>query len=294
MQVSWIDPQHISALAESLRGPAYRNSTPFSAPPSGVTELPAAVPEVPEEELPTLVITPPVSDAEAEEIEELPAHTPSLSMVTFRMHLRSIREQAIQAGLLRPQVEPEEETEPEEPIELKVVDEEALDDPDWAVAVSAPPVLNPVELSPPSPLTIPVVPEPAAPPVIELDFEVPNGSIAQRLDAFAFWAKSRLGDCELLVVDEYGDLLWGPRAKSGLVLSTMMAWNAAIRASAQAASGTPQTLHQSLASGNTLTVIPCSTRLGMVQVALVRGFMMLDAEVDLLKRGLSAAMDMPS
>lgn len=92
----------------------------------------------------------------------------------------------------------------------------------------------------------------------------------ERLEAYSLWATKQWNAAELLIVDEYGDLLWGPPKKSGLVLSTMMAWNAAIRASAQAASGAAQTSQQTLATGETLTIIPCQTRLGVLQIAVVK------------------------
>ncbi len=157
------------------------------------------------------------------------------------------------------------------------------------MAVDAPPV------NPPESFDLPLPPSAAAPlqpgPEGLNPSEVPSGSVGERLDFFASWTKSLLGECELLLVDEYGGLLWGPQTKSGLVLSTMMAWNAAIRASAMSACSRPDTIVQTLANGASLTVIPAETRLGMIQIALVRPSAPLDSEVALMRQTLNAVMD---
>lgn len=113
----------------------------------------------------------------------------------------------------------------------------------------------------------------------------------ERLEAYSLWATRQWNAAELLIVDEYGDLLWGPPKKSGLVLSTMMAWNAAIRASAQAASGAAQTSQQTLATGETLTIIPCQTRLGVLQIAVVKPLPPGNDETVSLSQVLAEVMD---
>lgn len=282
MQVSWIDPEEVAALAESLR-PSLQPKTPASPP---------AAPPKPEP------VEPLVSEQTVATAEE-PVPEPNLS--AFRQRLQSIREKAINAGLLTPmatppappaqpvptpepapapQPEPEQE-EPEasaeqEPLQESPITAESLEEPAPEPAFTPNP--PPVHFSQ-APVYAPQVP-------------VPTGaSMKERLEAYSLWATRQWNAAELLIVDEYGDLLWGPPKKSGLVLSTMMAWNAAIRASAQAASGAAQTSQQTLATGETLTIIPCQTRLGVLQIAVVKPLPPGNDETVSLSQVLAEVMD---
>ena len=87
-----------------------------------------------------------------------------------------------------------------------------------------------------------------------------------------------------------GEVLWGGEAKAGLVLSTMMAWGAATRASAMSACGTPLVIRQPLASGNVLTVIPCETPAGIVHAAVAAPAGVTDELASILRGALCAAM----
>lgn len=127
----------------------------------------------------------------------------------------------------------------------------------------------------------------AAPPVPEKS----PGSVGEKLDVFAEWAKRLLGGGELLMVDEFGGLLWGPQAKSGLVLSTLMAWNAAIRASAMSACNRRDVTEQILPKGETLTVIAAPTRLGLIQVAVVRQGALSQEQAGLIRQTLKTVME---
>jgi hypothetical protein len=346
MQVSWIDPEEVAALAESLR-PAARPQLVKAPEPAPMRE--AAQPLV--AETPALETDAPGPAADTGGMPNLAA---------FRQRLQSIRERAISAGLMTPkpppppetptasepdamrtgvsalrlvrppapvpevvtppEPAPESETEtaplpPQEP-ELVVVNEP---EPVAAVAPafeesaspspepvpepvpeppsqeSAPqwqpqPVSFPAPNPPPVQYNVPISPAPTAQPHIEI---APGASVKDRLDAFASWAGQQWGPGELLIVDEYGDLLWGPPKKAGLVLSSMMAWNAAIRASAQAANGMAQIQQQVLATGETLTIIPCKTRLGMLQIAVVKAQAPWGEETSVLREALVQVMDIP-
>lgn len=343
MQVSWIDPEEVAALAESLRLPARKPPAP--APEPLVEPVEPLVIETTQEpaSIAAAANKPTVVDA---------VNTPNLA--AFRERLQSIREKAIHAGLLTPKpAAAEEEAPPAEPAPAEApaaeVSEEvaAEEPPSPEPEVSAPapvqeqapvqpeaPAWQPsptVELAPPPPMeelgedfepapiqneapvwapspAIEATPIPAetpapafnpppAPPapvyVPQPHIQIQSGaSVKERLEAFAAWADQKWGQAELLVVDEYGDLLWGPPKKSGLVLSTMMAWNAAIRASAQAASGFIQTHQQILPMGETLTLIPCQTRLGMLQIAFVKMKALQEHETGLIQEALAQVMDM--
>jgi hypothetical protein len=71
----------------------------------------------------------------------------------------------------------------------------------------------------------------------------------------------------------------------------MMAWGAAIRASAMSACETPPVIHQPLASGNVLTVIPCETAAGMVHAAVAAPEGLTHEQAHLLRGALCAAMN---
>ncbi|MCW0219347.1 MAG: hypothetical protein OJI67_13560 [Prosthecobacter sp.] len=267
MQVSWIDPEEVASLAESLR-PTARHQTKVVLQES--TE--AAEP---------LVSDQPGTEAGTE------AELPDLS--AFRQRLQAIREKAITAGLLTPQTAPSppaaEAAPPTPPTEVSA--SEPTPEPAQEIPALEQPA-NLLEESSPAPAAAEPVFTPPPPPQIPID---PGASVKERLEAFAQWAALRWEPSELLIVDEYGDLLWGPPKKSGLVVSTMMAWNAAIRASAQAASGMTQTHQQSLNTGETLTIIPCQTRLGLLQIAVIKSLAPTDSEITTLREALAEVMN---
>jgi hypothetical protein len=124
-------------------------------------------------------------------------------------------------------------------------------------------------------------------------FELPQGSREVRLAAFTSWARLVLheGGGQVLVMSDDGEVLWGGEAKAGLVLSTMMAWGAAIRASAMSACEPPPVIHQPLASGHVLTVIPCETAAGMVHAAVAAPDGLSYEQAHLLRGALCAAMN---
>lgn len=124
-------------------------------------------------------------------------------------------------------------------------------------------------------------------------FEIPQGSRDVRLAAFASWARQFLhdGGGQILVMNDDGEVLWGGEAKAGLVLSTMMACGAAIRASAMSACETPPVIHQPLASGKVLTVIPCETAAGMVHAAVAAPAGLSHEQAHLLRGALRDVMN---
>ena len=290
MQVSWIDPEEVAALAESLRLPA-RPQPKVKAPEPAPRQEP---------------VQPLVADTlppEADDATSPTANTGTMpNLAAFRQRLQSIRERAISAGLLTPKAlaSPPVPAAPSEPVPAPQ-SQPWMETPlpsQVPAPVEPPPEAftpspAPLPYHPAAPIPAPVTEAPPPPPPAPLIEIAPEASVKDRLEAFAIWANQQWGPGELLIVDEYGDLLWGPPKKSGLVLSTMMAWNAAIRASAQAASGMAQIQQQVLATGETLTIIPCKTRLGMLQIALVKAIAPWGEETSLLNEALVQVMDIP-
>lgn len=343
MQVSWIEPEDIASLAESLR-PSNR---PAPAKPE-----PAELPAPPVE---PLVSDEPAPAAQAQSAVSAP------DLAAFRERLQFIREKAIRAGLMNsPGAQPEPppaataaaetgytpeppaqktgdappspeawQEEASEPApyaqESDPTDDDAppapwTPEPDSGTmseasdpqtsgsagsnTASLPPELSHEEpLASPAPLSFaaeegsPPLPAYQAAPEPPVNQEAqylvaPGASVKDRLESYARWAEQTWGPAELLIVDEFGDLLWGPPRRSGLVLSTMMAWNAAIRASAQAASGMGEIRQQLLPAGESLSLIPCPTRLGMLQIALVKQHTPAESETNSLRATLAGVMNL--
>ncbi|MDB6005241.1 MAG: hypothetical protein JWR15_2228 [Prosthecobacter sp.] len=300
MQVSWIDPDRIKALVAQITP---EDISVGKAPTMvEIDTTPAPLPETMAESWgfamdwtePALNSSPaaaeiadalsaeptsPEPQAEMEEEEEmdepaasLPNPAAALPLNRIRDKLRAIRQRATEAGILTRTTEvvsapvSEEAATPPPPADERDGDRvEAGACTDEAAAKM----------------------EPQAP-----AFEVPHGSRDVRLSAFAAWARKVLHEDggHVLVMSDDGEVLWGGEAKAGLVLSTMMAWGAAIRASAMSACETPPVIHQPLASGNVLTVIPCETAVGMVHAAVAAPSGLTLEQAQLLRGALCAAM----
>lgn len=138
----------------------------------------------------------------------------------------------------------------------------------------------------PAPVVAPV--EPDKPP-----FVVPHLGLSDRLSALAHWASQRLATSEVLLVDDYGDVLWGGHAQTPLVLSAMMAWHAAQRSTAETACHEPHRIDKDLASGRSLTVLPARTRYGVVSLAAIQDHPMSEADELDIRAALILAVEGP-
>ncbi|HBJ82493.1 MAG TPA: hypothetical protein DDZ88_01180 [Verrucomicrobiales bacterium] len=257
MQVSWIDANHLQSLLAQIAPP----ETCAEAEPPGMLEIAsvlgfmddAAAPAAPLEpmEPPALASSDaaipiePAADENAEEDEEDEPHgkilhnsAAALPLSRIRDKLRAIRQRATDAGILTRVCEP-------------AMTESA------AETASSPPVDLEMLATP--------APSQAGPAL-----EIPHGSCTDRLAAFAAWTRQVLHESggHVLVMSDDGEVLWGGEARAGLVLSTMMAWGAAIRASAASGCGKPPVIRQPLSSGHVLTVIPCETKSGIFHAAV--------------------------
>lgn len=255
MQVSWIDASHLQSLLAQIAPP----EPCADAEPPGMLEIEgaqgfmdgAAMPAEPLEPLEppapaSAAAMPPEPDTIEPEKDEPHGKMPhndaaALPLSRIREKLRAIRQRATESGILTRVNEPALASGAEstaETVSKAVMDLEA-----------------PVESAPSQ-----------AGPL----FEIPRGSCTDRLAAFAAWTRQVLRENggHVLVMSDDGEVLWGGEAKAGLVLSTMMAWGAAIRASAMSGCGKPPVIRQPLSSGHVLTVIPCETRSGIFHAAV--------------------------
>ena len=304
MQVSWIDAERIKALVAQIApqedcvkgapGVVEIDTTPETLPGNAAEAwgfatdwLQPSVSPAPAVALTETVSedSEPLADMEDEMDGEalgrsIPNPAAALPLSRIRDKLRAIRQRATDAGILTRM----SESAPLEPASQKKktvfapVNEESGDAAEGEVRKD----LVVPDMQPESNFVLPQAPT----------FEVPQGTREVRLAAFAGWARLVLpeGGGEVLVMNDDGEVLWGGAATAGLVLSTMMAWGAAIRASAMSACETPPVIHQPLASGHVLTVIPCETAIGMVHAAVAAPVGLSHELAHILRGALCAAV----
>lgn len=279
MQVSWIDSDQLKGLLERLGDsvPQAKSGTqawethtmPEAAVEPMLVEEEAEVSEevgqawgVAEVEVREEVEA---SEAEAEEevelgvVEGVKHEEVAPEVARIRDRLREVRERAEAAGLLKRPVPP-----------------------------LAPVV---VEVAPPKVEDEVVVADAG---VAEESgyFEVPVGSVVERVEAFSQWAHRRLNPGELVLLDEHGDVLWGAQAKGALILSAMMAANALSRSSAVGACQVErEVVRQVLSSGGQLAVLSCDTQAGLIHLAVEHPTLRIrDEEMRLLGQALMSAI----
>ncbi len=311
MQVSWIDADQIKALVAQIEMPALRmEETPemveLDTVPADSSEawgfaverevpparpaLPPASP-APQKQVASAPVAPLaparseplpafVSDSNDEPSEDgeigQPLQSPAsaLPLSRIRDKLRAIRQRAADAGIL---------TRINGSVQA-----------DASASVVQQPVGDAPRIARGNGVAAAPVPAKAAR-AAKAVFETPRGSREVRLAAFAGWARQVLredGGGQVLVMRDDGEVLWGGgEAKSGLALSTMMACGAAIRASVLSARETPAVIHQPLASGNVLTVIPCETSGGIVHAAVAAPAGLSHEQAHQLRGALCAAMN---
>lgn len=308
MQVSWIDAERLKALVAKIAPPecdltAEPAAVEFptvatNAPSAAVaewgavaqwmepaTEAPSAysvTPAVAHASTPPAVVM--VPEAEDDQDQDVMVseddehgnhlHNPAAALPLSRIRdkLRAIRQRATEAGILTRVSEVVQAAAAAEPVTDAPAAAESVEDHGRGSA-------SETKIEPKA--------TPSAPP-----FTIPHGSLEERLTAFAGWARQVLHEDggHVLVLSDDGEVLCSGEANAGLVLSTMMVWGAAIRASACSAGDTPPVIRQLLASGKVLTVIPCETDNGMIHVAVAASVGLSDELTLVLRRALHAAM----
>jgi hypothetical protein len=118
--------------------------------------------------------------------------------------------------------------------------------------------------------------------------------LSERLNGVAAWVCARLGTHEVLLVDDYGDVLWGAQGQTALVLSAMMAWHSAQRASASATCIDPQRIDKPLGPDRALTVLPMRTRYGVVSMAVIQNRPVSEADAAAIRDALALAVEGPN
>jgi len=280
MQVSWIDPDEVRALFAQIAGPE-RTGNPSAWE---VHTLPVAPPA--SSEAVHLLGDTSNNDSQTPEPElrDHPVGPGNAEVWRIREKLRALREKAQESGILaRPAV-------PSPSPELAAPSPCA---PAPAPVEAAPPAAEPAQdyeplFASPAPVPASAPAEPAAEPPPEMpSFTVPTAGLGERLNALARWVCERLDTPDVLIVDDYGDVLWGGSAQTPLVLSAIMAWQSAQHSTASATtSNTPSRIDKELSGGRTLTILASRTRYGVVNLAALRQGPMSQAEADAVQDAL--------
>lgn len=254
MQVSWIDPDEVRTLLAQIAVPE-RTVNPSAWE---VHTLPVA-PPASSEAVHLLGDTANNSSQTPEpELQDHPVGPGNAEVWRIREKLRALREKAQESGILaRPAA-------PVPPPETEPAPEEA---PVPEPAEAAPASTSDYEPLFASPATEPEAPAAAPEPI---SFCVPVAGLGDRLNALAQWVCERLGTPDVLIVDDYGDVLWGGSAQTPLVLSAIMAWQSAQHSTASATtSNTPSRIEKNLSGGRSLTILSSRTRYGVVNLAVI-------------------------
>lgn len=294
MQVSWIDSDQLKGLLERLGDsvPQAKSGTQawetHTMPEAGVEpvlmEEEAAVSEEvgqawgvaevevkPEEVEASEAVSEAEEEVESGVVEGVKHEEVAPEVARIRDRLREVRERAEAAGLLKRPVPPLAAV--VAPVVVEVAATMGTKDEDEDEDEVA------------------VVPE-AGVAEEEGYFEVPVGSVVERVEAFSQWAHLRLDPGELVLLDEHGDVLWGAQAKGALILSAMMAANALSRSSAVGACQVGrEVVRQVLSSGGQLAVLSCDTQAGLIHLAVEHPTLRVrDEEMRLLGQALMSAI----
>ncbi|WP_038169001.1 hypothetical protein [Verrucomicrobium sp. BvORR106] len=323
MQVSWIDEDELRALtsllqgafpepkAEAVSGPAFpdvneaviaslleggplpatalvakspaaaavvlpaANPAPVAAPlesqpapaPATATALPTPVVAAPQ--MHVSVITPadePVGTVTDDSQRPEVAH--------IRDRLKAIRDRAQAAGLLPPA--------PEVPPMPVPVAEEPPAAPVWAAAEAQP------RLAPDFPSlaqAVASISDSDNPPVLHLP---EDGTMAERLEGYTHWAARLTRAEQIILMDDYGDLLWGNPETNDLILTAMLALNASSRSRIP---GAPAFLRSQLGQNRELHALSAATRFGTVTLALINPGEISVATTGLLQDGLVKSIE---
>ncbi|WP_050028101.1 hypothetical protein [Verrucomicrobium sp. BvORR034] len=323
MQVSWIDEDELRALTSQLQGafpepkaeapvgaafpevneaviaslleggplpssasfarPAPTAPVPIPVADASTALVPAAIPVVTQPPVAevavvaTLAVAPQmhvsVITPAPEPVGTVPddSHRPEVAHIRDR--LKAIRDRAQAAGLLPPAPD----------VPPVPVAEEAPAAPVWAAAEEQP-RLTP-DFSSLAQAVASISESDVNPPALHLP---EDGTMAERLEGYTHWAARLTRAEQIILMDDYGDLLWGNPESNDLILTAMLALNASSRSRIP---GTPAFLRSQLGQNRELHALPTSTRFGTVTLALINPAEISVATTGLLQDGLVRSIE---
>ncbi|WP_009962120.1 hypothetical protein [Verrucomicrobium spinosum] len=318
MQVSWIDEDELRALTSQLQGAfpepkagapvgssfpevneavianlleggPLPSSTSFARPaptapvpaPVRVAETSPAPADVPGGSLPPVVavaveaplaVVPQmhvsVITPAPEPVGTVPDDSNRPEVAHIRDRLKAIRDRAQAAGLLPPAPDvppvPLAEEAPAAPV-WAAAEEQPRQTPDFSSLAQAVASISESDVNPPA-LHLPE-----------------DGTMAERLEGYTHWAARLTRAEQIILMDDYGDLLWGNPESNDLILTAMLALNASSRSRIP---GAPAFLRSQLGQNRELHALPTSTRFGTVTLALINPAEISTATTGLLQDGL--------
>lgn len=311
MQVSWIDEDELRALTSQLQGafpelkaeapaaPAFPDvneaviaslleggplpsSRPVAKPvlapvPVSVVVTSPALEPAPSPAVPPQAATPQmhvsVITPAPEPVGTVPDDGLRPEVAHIRDRLKAIRDRAQAAGLLPPAPE----------VPPVPVAEETPAAPKWAPAEAQP------RLAPDFPSLAQAVAS-----ISESDVNPPalhlpeDGTMAERLEGYTHWAARLTRAEQIILMDDYGDLLWGNPESNDLILTAMLALNASSRSRIP---GAPAFLRSQLGQNRELHALPTATRFGTVTLALINPAEISVATTGLLQDGLVKSIE---
>lgn len=266
MQVSWIEPDEVRALAALLQDAAPMTSAgawdvhtlpEVMAPPPQplLPHEPVAVPHYPVHHAAAPIAAP----------ASIPTPAPAPEVAMIRETLRVIRDRAKQAGLLQEEIPVPPPPSPPVPL----------------VAPMAPAATAPMDRLPSREslraLTTPA-PQQTSSPDSNLQYTASpgaaaflpvDGTLTERLENFASWAIQLTSSEDVLLLDDHGGLLWGQPPHPDLVVLALLSVQNALRSSAGSLHQPPDLLSAQFSERQQLSIIPCSTRFGLATLVLV-------------------------
>lgn len=303
--VSWIDPDEVADLVRQLQGPAQKPQPGawelHTLPSEDRAEGPAfslmrededasaseeegelvALPV--DEDEPSLMAGPvdgfapveetPLAPAAVDPFEAAMEDSGVAEIERIRHQLRMLRQQAQQAGVIaRPTEEPSSE-------------------PAEAVPTAEAPAAVPMEevfavKEDPHPMPEPVQEEMGFPPL-----HLPEAGLGDRLQAVCDWARTGTGSDEVVLIDEFGDVLCGHSDQISLVLSALMAWQSSMKNDPMQALVAAPSVARPMHDGRSIIFVPVRSHYGVVNLALVRRHELSETAVATLSQALLRAVD---
>jgi len=276
MQVSWIEPDELRALASKLLEPQKSDASPTMWELHTLPDFSPAMPGGMFDSVRDLSAPIPA--------EAMPPQAPALGhdIASIREKLRAIRDRAQDAGLLPPPAPA--------PLQVPVTAQVSPFSPAPEPAPAPAPVAEvaPAPAPEPAHATVEAAVQPSAAVTSFLPLE---GTIAERLDAFSNWAIQITNAQELILVDDHGDSLWGAPSRNDLVVSAMLALSTSLRSSASEFSSISAVVRSKAGPDHDVAIMPCSTHYGMVTLAIVSKEIVNDEVVACLREALIQTID---
>lgn len=294
MQVSWIEPDEVRALAALLHG-ALSTGTGGgwdiqTLPDASQPRPQPLLPQGPEPASSNSEPAPGAVSASVSVSQPQQPQPPSADVVLIREKLRVIRDRAKQAGLIQDEP-PVVQTTPSPAAPLRA-----------PMAPPAPPPLSQLpplaSLRPePAPALAPPAEAAPAPESAQETHASPvsapapaflplEGPITERLENFTHWVARLTGATEVLLADDHGDMLWGVPTHPSLIVSAMLAVQQELRASAGSLHQPLSILQVNVGDLGDVHVLPCSTRFGLVTVILIDAHTLTESAATSLREAL--------